>query len=160
MAERLGWLDGKTSEKEGASTRRSQLLSSGFDLNPLRWGVEQGTGGYLLEAMQNIGWCGSSGFGPEPLSWAEIKAYADCSGDLEHPWEFQTLRDMSAAYIRGYNSDQGAADPVTQPRYADLHMEPLVHVFDRDAARVLAADNDALTARTRVTEYDAAEAGI
>ena len=118
-------------------------MASGYDLSPLRWGVDKSAEGYLLEAMQNLGWCQSGGMDAAPLSWAEIKAYADCTRDLSEPWEFQTLRDMSMAYLRGYRADLHAEDPAVQPRHVELGIAPIVHVFDRDVARMLVADADA-----------------
>lgn len=39
--------------------------------------------------------------GFRPVRWSEIKAYADLTGALTTPWEFETLRAMSQAYCVG-----------------------------------------------------------
>jgi len=43
--------------------------------------------------------------GISPLSWVEIKSYADATGALTEPWEFRCVRDMSSAYCTERNSD-------------------------------------------------------
>ena len=101
--------------------------------------MDAGAEGYLLTAMQNLGWCGSNGFGAEPISWAEIHAYAACTGDISEPWEYQALRDMSKAYIKGLSLEPGVVDPATEIEYTDLHIAPIVQLDNPDAAVVLAA---------------------
>ena len=64
-----------------------------------------GEGGYLVTAWQEIGWCGSNGFGETPLPWVEIQAYAEATGALVDPWEFLCIRRMSIDYVAERNND-------------------------------------------------------
>ena len=111
------------------------MAAGGYVLDPRRWGVDPHAEGYLLNAAQNLGWVAATGFGPAPLTWAEIKAYGDCTGDLINPWEFQTVRDMSEAYLAGYTSKDGI-DPAKWLCYEGCLL-PLVLPANRDATRLL-----------------------
>ena len=102
----------------------------------MEWGVSDTVEGYLLTSAQNLGWTTGTGFGPSPLTWAEIDAYARCTGDLKEPWEFQTIRDMSMAYIVGYQSDS-TVDPAEWTRYKGLMM-PIVLPLDAGRVKVTA----------------------
>lgn len=43
---------------------------------------------------------GSSGFGPNPLSYAELDAFARLMGVTLQPWEVDTLRDLDVEFMR------------------------------------------------------------
>lgn len=58
-------------------------------------------GGYLIRCFSELGRIGNNGFGPQPLSWAEIEAYAAATEEISTPMEKRELRDMSKGYIRG-----------------------------------------------------------
>ena len=103
-------------------------------LNPLDWGVSASVEGYLLTSAQNLGWCMPTGFGPAPLTWAEIYAYGQATGDLKEPWEYQVVRDMSVAYLAGHLSEVGV-DPAEWILYKGLMM-PLLPLRDKGRARL------------------------
>lgn len=42
----------------------------------------------------------SGGFGPEPVSWSEIKAWAEMTDTMIEPWEAKAIMDASRAYVR------------------------------------------------------------
>ena len=70
------------------------------------------------------------------LPWAEIKAYADCTGDLKEPWEFQAVRDISAAYLHASQMDgEDVDDPAHWVLYKGL-MLPMVPSRDMGRVRV------------------------
>lgn len=56
-------------------------------------------GAHIVQALSELGWCGSSEFGFVVLSWTEIKAYADATGAIQEPWEFRCIRSMSQGYV-------------------------------------------------------------
>jgi hypothetical protein len=57
-------------------------------------------GEYLLTALFEAGPSEHHAMGGElPLSWQTLDAYARATGAICEPWEFRTLRDMSAAYV-------------------------------------------------------------
>jgi hypothetical protein len=65
-------------------------------------------GQYLADAFGEIGRITSTGFGPVPLTWAEIDAYARQTGTLSEPWEARCLRAMSHAYLEGLEIGKNA----------------------------------------------------
>ena len=104
-------------------------------MDPTDWGVDPRVEGYLLTACQNMGWVLSGGFGVSVLPWAEIKAYADCTGELKEPWEFQAVRDISAAYLHASQMEEDVDDPANWVVYKGL-MLPMVLPRDRGRVRV------------------------
>ena len=65
-------------------------------------------GTYLIQALVEMGWAANNGFGECPLSWVEIKSYADATGAISEPWEFRCVRDMSSAYV----TERGHTEPL------------------------------------------------
>ena len=104
--------------------RREAYIASGFDLSAAAVGIEAGDGAYLIEAIERLGWIEQSGMSIEPLRWTEIKAYADLTGDIAKRWEFNLIRDMSVAFIRGYKSEE-TFEPARWSEYQGL-IRPLV----------------------------------
>ncbi len=58
-------------------------------------------GRYLVEAFNDSGRMSVGGFGPSPLTWLEIDAFARRTGAIAEPWEARCLRVMSASYLEG-----------------------------------------------------------
>ena len=58
-------------------------------------------GRYLAEAFRDLGRFTSTGFGPVPLTWTEINAFACQTGVISEPWEARCVRDMSVAFLDG-----------------------------------------------------------
>ena len=59
----------------------------------------------LPEIWAELGHCASGGFGPRPLDWSEMQAFAAMSGVQLPPFAWRTLRSMSAAYVAGLSDD-------------------------------------------------------
>lgn len=57
------------------------------------------TGGYLLEALFEVGPTSKSEMSEGPVSWTELLSYSDCAGTVSEPWEFKLLHKMSSAYL-------------------------------------------------------------
>lgn len=54
---------------------------------------------YLVEWINELGFCSSNGMGATAISFLEMKAWSDLMGnDLNH-WEAKVLRDMSSAFV-------------------------------------------------------------
>ncbi|MCA1973885.1 MAG: hypothetical protein LDL44_13685, partial [Caenispirillum sp.] len=51
----------------------------------------------------------SSGFGPQPLSYGEIAAYAALHGLAPTPWEVGVLRDLDREYLK-HAAEQAARE--------------------------------------------------
>lgn len=120
------------SEKKDAPSRRSQFEASRYNLNPVAWGVNEVVEGYLLAACQQIGWVMGGGMGPSPLTYLEIRAYCEGRG-ISNQWEFDAIRNMSIAYIRGLDSK---VDPANWSCYKGALL-PLVMPNDLDVARIM-----------------------
>lgn len=54
---------------------------------------------HMVLALLDAGPVVYDGAGAAPLCWRDVQAYGECSGTLSEPWEFRTLRQMSAAYL-------------------------------------------------------------
>ena len=54
---------------------------------------------YLLEHMNNLGWCSSNGMGLTSLSFLEIKAYIELTETALSSDEAMIIKRMSQAYV-------------------------------------------------------------
>lgn len=52
---------------------------------------------YIVEMWEDVGKCKPSGFEVVPVSWTEIKSYADINHIAE--WEMKLLHMMSKAFV-------------------------------------------------------------
>jgi hypothetical protein len=48
---------------------------------------------------------GSTGFGPAPLSWADIEAWSRVTGTPVDPWEARAIRAIDDAIIEATRGD-------------------------------------------------------
>lgn len=64
---------------------------------------------HLIEAMQSLGWVGASA---TPLPAVEVKAWADGTGETLTPWEFETIRAMSRAFVAGMRAKEAPYEPM------------------------------------------------
>jgi len=83
-----------------------------------------GEASYLLDYWQGAGMVCPSGMGPTALTSCELESWQRCSGIQLTPWEFQTIRDMSRAYI---NQSAASDDLNCPPPYIEQVLE-----FDRN----------------------------
>lgn len=64
--------------------------------------VKLKVGAYLLDTLFVVGPHSLSAMGePILLSWSDLVAYAQATGAVGEPWEFETLHEMSRAYLEG-----------------------------------------------------------
>ena len=115
----MGWLSASPESKNPKAKRkprRAGFAKRGCSMNPADWGVDVSKSGFILGAVTELGWAGSNGMGPTTLSWSEIKAYGELTGQNLAPWEARTLRNISEAYVYGYQSDNNL-DPARWDRY-------------------------------------------
>lgn len=64
---------------------------------------------HLVQHLFDVGPVAVGGMGPAPLTFAEITAWQAACGVPLRPWEAQTLRAMSVAYV-GQSVDAEAPD--------------------------------------------------
>lgn len=85
---------GKPSQKWPHS-RQKQIEIEGKQPNI----PEPDAGGYLLQAFFEAGAFVITGMGRVPLDWPTLHAYAQATGAISEPWEYQALTRMSRAYL-------------------------------------------------------------
>jgi hypothetical protein len=55
---------------------------------------------YILQTFSEIGQGRQGGIGgPAPVSWTEIKAYAELTQQVFEPWEIMLIKELDNAYI-------------------------------------------------------------
>ena len=55
-------------------------------------------GHYLMQSLWAVGPSDPNTGGP--ILWQELEAYANVSGKLQEPWEFEAVMSMSKAYVQ------------------------------------------------------------
>ena len=68
-------------------------------------------GSFLIEHLQNMGFCQSTGMGISPLPFTEIKAYVDLMKISLDTFHISMLRKMSVAYVSQNNDNYDDTDP-------------------------------------------------
>jgi hypothetical protein len=63
---------------------------------------------HLIEVMQSLGWVADRA----PLTAVEIGAWADGTGESLTPWEFETIRAMSRAFVAGLRAKDAPYEPM------------------------------------------------
>ncbi len=54
---------------------------------------------YLISLAQSMGLYKNSGFGHEPISWSEMKAWSEITNTKITPWEAKVLMKLSIAFV-------------------------------------------------------------
>ncbi|OFX06350.1 MAG: hypothetical protein A3E78_11675 [Alphaproteobacteria bacterium RIFCSPHIGHO2_12_FULL_63_12] len=44
--------------------------------------------------------CGSNGWGPAEITWRDLSAWSELTGNFLEPWECAALMQLSASYVR------------------------------------------------------------
>lgn len=78
---------------------------------------------YLLNWWQDAGVIGYGAMGMLPLSCRDINEWQDATGIELTPWEFNTMREMSKAYV---SQSHDSEKPECHPPYGTPEM-----IFDR-----------------------------
>lgn len=112
------------------------LVARGDD-SPLLDFPDIGYASYLLDILFDIGMCGSSGFGPETISWSEVNSWMNATGTKLSKFELTTIRALSRAFVDQYSLSNEALIPSP---YAPEEIDAAV-VSKRvgDALRMLAS---------------------
>ena len=73
-------------------------------------------GGYLIEALFQVGPTSQTPLGEAPLNRQEIKSFGRATKAVSKRWEFQSLFDMSRSYIAARQSGENpfSISPVDQ----------------------------------------------
>ena len=86
--------------KDKKETSRQDVLDAGGKEYALA-NVEGGE--YLLQHLNNLGWCSSNGMGLSPISFIEIKAYIDTTETYLSGEEALLVHRMSQLYVNEIN---------------------------------------------------------
>ena len=80
---------------------------------------------FLAEWLRDLGYYGSSGFGAEPISWSEMRAWSELTGHDLTPFEAETLRLMSESYVAEAIkfTKEAAPPPPWLPEGSDYHKQ-------------------------------------
>lgn len=68
--------------------------------------VDLEAGGYLLDAVQELGPIRSTGMGLTTPDWQELVAFASANGLSLAPWEFRIIKKMCGAYLREFRAGE------------------------------------------------------
>ena len=106
-------------------------------IDTARWGATSLADRAILEAANELGWITATGFGAAPLTYEEIKAYADVTDQIEYS-DITTVRAVSIAYAEGISVRPKTAldcDPALWVKYAGV-IQPLVDPASVDAVKI------------------------
>jgi hypothetical protein len=99
QAAQWGWLHSKP--EKYTDTRLTMLGGA--------QGIDEGIdGAYLLEALFAVGPSEYRDGAEGSITWAELQAYAQATGDLQEAWEIKAVMAMSKAYVKA--KQEGAAN--------------------------------------------------
>jgi hypothetical protein len=140
-ARQLGWLHA-TPEKASKS-RMSEYTDS--NIEPPLPDVEGAF--YLVKALLALGLSESNGMGSVPVSWGNIKAWADATQTDLSPFELETLFQMSKNYANELNI---ATDPKRPAPYINLSAERI----EQNRSAVADKLKNIFQSRIKTTEGD------
>lgn len=60
---------------------------------------------------------GNNGFGPLPLSWADMDAWARLTGNCPEPWETAILRSMDGVFLAVCHEEQAKKNPESRNQH-------------------------------------------
>lgn len=109
----LGWLHSSPPSAKGQKrkTRFEQLYS--VDNPPEMPEVDSDL---LIGYMHSCGWYSIGAAGVIPITWVELKAWAECTRRWVEPIEFEIMSEMSQAYVSELNA--ASEDKNLPPPYA------------------------------------------
>ena len=58
----------------------------------------------------------AGGFGPANLAWADLRAWADLTGNRPEPWELDALMRLDAAWLTASLPKPAPATPAVRPK--------------------------------------------
>lgn len=112
------------------SSRADQYRRAGVPDGLPDLDIEGETYRRLMDDWGGLAWADSNGMGLSPISYLELRAFAECAGDLSAE-DVKILRLMSESFVSGYR--RGSAPLIRGP------------VYDRDE------DDPGLAARRQAT---------
>ena len=120
-ARQVGWLHSTPKPKDPKKTqdnktRYEKIAGGGND--PLLPPVDDGA--YLIGYWQECGMCSPGFDGTSALSSVEVSAWAQAVGIPLSPWEHQTIRAMSRAYVTDLHE---GCEPDAPPPYGAAVVE-------------------------------------
>ena len=104
----MAWLMA-TPEKQKQS-RYKQLVGEdehhpSLELPPVDFGA------YLVEYLQELGFCSYQGMGATPISFLEIQAWQQATGLVLSPWEVLAIHTLSSDYVGQLRTSENPQTP-------------------------------------------------
>lgn len=104
---------------EGAKESRAKAFSPD---DPRLTLPEHEHGGYLIDLLAELGFARQ---GPEPIDYQEVKAFCELTDTVLTPWEVESLRVLSDAYVVQLHRsrDSNAAAPYDERSLTDMRRQ-------------------------------------
>ena len=78
---------------------------------------------YLIDYLMELGPVASGGMGPAPITYSDIKDYAEVTDTDLTPWDAHMLRHLSRVYVGQYNASKEINSPAPYEEAMDLDMK-------------------------------------
>lgn len=111
---------------EKTSTPRYEIYQrgSGIEFPPIEHGA------YILQYLEELGYCKSGFNGLVPLDFTEINAYMQSTSTELLPFEVLLLRKLSNAYVsQSYDKDVNAVPPYATVKKVGMSADAVKNAF-------------------------------
>ena len=111
---------------EKTSTPRYEIYQrgSGIEFPPIEHGA------YILQYLEELGYCRSGMNGLKPLDFTEINAYMQSTNTELLPFEVLLLRNLSNAYVaQSYDKDINAIPPYATVKKIGMSSDAVKNAF-------------------------------
>ena len=111
---------------EKTSTPRYEIYQrgSGIEFPPIEHGA------YILQYLEELGYCKSGFNGLVPLDFTEINAYMQSTNTELLPFEVLLLRKLSNAYVsQSYDKDVNAVPPYATVKKVGMSADAVKNAF-------------------------------
>ena len=111
---------------EKTKTPRYEIYQkgSGIEFPPIKHGV------YILQFLEELGYCKSGFNGLVPLDFTEINAYMQSTNTELLPFEVLLLRKLSNAYVsQSYDKDVNAVPPYATVKKVGMSADAVKNAF-------------------------------
>lgn len=75
---------------------------------------------YLLDYLMEVGPANSNGMGIQPITYSEIKDWADVTSTEIAAWDAHIIRHLSRAYVNAYNEAKKPTAPAPYMEAQDI----------------------------------------
>lgn len=99
--QQIAWLNTapEPPKRKGAKPEKQPTRLHRMKADKLTPSLPDNPAPYITDWLMEIGPLASTGMGPAPLGWAEIRAWQDSVGIELDPWEARTIRQLSKEFL-------------------------------------------------------------